>query len=79
VPELRQQIERGWVARRSPARQARTRKEDVCCPKWGATIAIAPQLPTETKNDLARCFCGVEITNRSIDTRIRTFHRGIGA
>ena len=36
------------------------------------------KLPTETKNDLARCFCGVEITNRSTDAHIRTFHRGIG-
>jgi hypothetical protein len=37
------------------------------------------KLPTQTKNDLARCFCGVEITNRSLDVHIRAFHRGIGA
>jgi hypothetical protein len=37
------------------------------------------KLPTQTKNDLARCFCGVEIANRSMDAHIRTFHRGIGA
>jgi hypothetical protein len=37
------------------------------------------KLPTQTKNDLARCFCGVEITNRSLDAHIRAFHRGIGA
>jgi hypothetical protein len=36
-------------------------------------------LPTQTKNDLARCFRGVEITNRSIDVHTRTFSRGIGA
>jgi hypothetical protein len=37
------------------------------------------KLPTETKNDLARCFCPLEITNRSIDAHIRAFHRGMGA
>jgi hypothetical protein len=37
------------------------------------------KLPTQTKNGLARCFCGVEITNRSLDAHIRAFHRGIGA
>jgi hypothetical protein len=36
------------------------------------------KLPTETKNDLARCFCGVEITNSSMKVHIKTFHRGIG-
>jgi hypothetical protein len=36
------------------------------------------KLPTQTKNDLARCFCGVEITNRSLDAHIGAFH-GIGA
>jgi hypothetical protein len=37
------------------------------------------KLPTQTKNGLARCFCGVEISNRSLDAHIRAFHRGIGA
>jgi hypothetical protein len=37
------------------------------------------KLPTQTKNDLARCFCGLEIPSHSLDAHIRAFHRGIGA
>jgi hypothetical protein len=37
------------------------------------------KLPTETKNDLARCFCGVEITNRSMKVHIvPPRHRQLG-
>jgi hypothetical protein len=37
-----------------------------------------PEEPTQTKNGLARCFCGVDITNRSLDAHIRAFHRASG-
>jgi hypothetical protein len=37
------------------------------------------KLPTQTKNDRSRCFCGAEISNRSIDAHIQQAHRGIGA
>jgi hypothetical protein len=37
------------------------------------------KLPTQTKNDRARCFCGAEITNRSIGAHIQAANRGIGA
>jgi hypothetical protein len=36
------------------------------------------KLPTQTKNDRCRCFCGAEISNRSIDAHIQQAHR-IGA
>jgi hypothetical protein len=36
------------------------------------------KLPTQTTNDLARCFCGAEITNASTPKHIRENHRGIG-
>jgi hypothetical protein len=29
-------------------------------------------------DEVARCFCGVEITNRSMNAHIRAFHRRIG-
>jgi hypothetical protein len=37
------------------------------------------KLPTQTKNDRAHCFCGEEITNRSITVHIQRAHLGIGA
>lgn len=42
---------------------------------WGEKIL----LPTQTQDDRSRCFCGTEITNRSIPDHVRTAHRGIGA
>jgi hypothetical protein len=36
-------------------------------------------LPTQTQNDLARCFCGTEISSASIPKHIQTAYRGIGA
>ncbi len=36
-------------------------------------------LPTQSTSGQARCFCGVEITNTSIDSHIREAHRGLGA
>jgi hypothetical protein len=37
------------------------------------------KLPTQMTNGMARCFCGEEITNQSIDAHIQKVHRGIGA
>lgn len=37
------------------------------------------QLPTQTTDDRAWCFCGAEITSRSIQDHIQAAHRGIGA
>jgi hypothetical protein len=36
-------------------------------------------MPTQTQNDRARCFCGTEITNASINRHIQAAHRGMGA
>jgi hypothetical protein len=36
-------------------------------------------LPTQTQNDLARCFCGTEISSASIPKHTQTAYRGIGA
>lgn len=36
-------------------------------------------MPTQRADGRARCFCGAEITNRSIDAHIQAAHRGIGA
>jgi hypothetical protein len=35
-------------------------------------------LPTQTQNDRARCFCGAEISNRSVDAHIRAFTAASG-
>lgn len=36
-------------------------------------------MPTQTRNDRARCFCGAEITTASIPKHVQAAHRGIGA
>lgn len=36
-------------------------------------------LPTQTREDRSRCFCGVEISNKDIPEHVRTVHRGMGA
>ncbi|MCP3410593.1 hypothetical protein [Bradyrhizobium sp. CCGB01] len=36
-------------------------------------------LPTQTREDRSRCFCGIEITSVSIPSHICTAHRGTGA
>jgi len=35
-------------------------------------------LPTQRTDGRSRCFCGAEITNRSLDGHVHEFHRGIG-
>lgn len=35
-------------------------------------------LPTQTREDRSRCFCGAEITNASIPEHVRTVHHGFG-
>jgi hypothetical protein len=37
------------------------------------------KMPTQTKNNRALCFCGTEITSRSMDAHIQQAHSGIGA
>jgi hypothetical protein len=46
---------------------------------WKYRMREHLKMPTQTKNDRARCFCGAEISNRSIDAHIQQAHRGIGA
>lgn len=36
-------------------------------------------LPTQTRDDQARCFCGEMVSNRSSVDHVRIAHRGIGA
>ena len=44
----------------------------------GTRISSSP-MPTQTQNDLARCFYGAEIRSASIPKHIQAAHRGIGA
>ncbi|MGY3581456.1 hypothetical protein ACVIGB_000474 [Bradyrhizobium sp. USDA 4341] len=36
-------------------------------------------LPSQSREDRGRCFCGAEISSRSVPDHIRTTHRGLGA
>jgi len=79
--EARAEFEEAW-ARLRPTRnevhfEIWRRNRDWTAWKYRMFDAKLP-LPTQTKNDRARCFCGAEITNRSLDAHVQESHRGIG-